>query len=121
MEEVATRGAVLVEPALGPSMLAVPAVTLAVVAAANATEAKFIVGIDVPYLSIGLAVGVSESVQYTAVAHYVVAFDNVVQGGFQRFTGLSCGCVIVAVGDLRVHPSHYHNEEEKQDATSKGM
>lgn len=121
MEEVATRGAVLVEPALGPSMLTVPAVTLVVVTAANATEVEFIVGIDVPYLSVGFAVSVSESVQDTAVAHNMVAFDDVVQGGLQRFTGLSCGCVIIAVGDLRAHPSHYHNEEEKQDATSKGM
>ena len=101
VEEVAAGRGALVEPALRPGVLAVPAVAFLFVFATQArAQAVFVVGIDVPNLAVGFAVGVGEGVDEAAVAHHVVAFDDVVQGGLQFVAGLAVGVVIVAAGDL---------------------
>ena len=41
-----------------------------------------------------------KGVDEAAVAHHVMAFDDVVQGGLQFVAGLAVGVVIVAAGDL---------------------
>ena len=101
VEEVATGRGGTVEPALGPGVLTVPAVAfLLIVATQAAAWAIFDVGIDVPNLAIGFAIGVSKGVEESTVADHMMAFDDVVQGGFEFIAGLAVGVVVITIWNL---------------------
>ena len=121
MEKVAARRGAFVEPTLRPRVLTVPTVTLLFILTADTvTWAVFDIGIDVPNLAIGSAVGVGEGVEKPTVADYMMAFDNIVQGSFQLVAGFSTGIVVVAVWNLGLDDDDSEGQKEGKEGFSHG-
>ena len=119
VEEVAAGRGFLVEPALGPGVLAVPAVAFLVVSAAISAEAVLDVGVDVPNLAVGLAVGVGEGIQKASIADHSMVLDDVVEGGFQFVAVFSGSVVIVAGGNLCPQICRRKKQEQQHRAMRK--
>lgn len=100
MEEVALGTGLLIEPTLGPGMLAVPAVTFLMVGTTVAAQAVMVVGINVDDFMIGIAVGVCESVEETCIAYHVVSLYDVMQSDLEFNASLALSIIVIAIGDL---------------------
>ena len=113
MEKIGTRGALLIEPALRPSVLAVPALSFLREAASIVVDTVLIVGIDVTNLPVAVTVGICKSIKEPAIANGIVPLNDVMQRHLQFLSCLARGVIVVAIGNLCGEDS---TKREKQEA-----
>ena len=120
MKKVTAGCGAFVEPTLRPSVLTVPAVAVLFVFATNSTTRTVLdIRIDVPNLAVGLTIGVGKGIDQTIIADHMVAFDDIVQSSLQLIPGLTCGVVVVIVGNLGHNAATYCKEQQWQQDTGK--